>query len=141
MIKKINLKNNLTSLFYSLSKIHLLWISTAVLFGGFWLRDWKISWGWQICITKRSKVPKGQKLKLYLSRTKMIICSLKQTSTKTYCGFFFLWRLFGALIKKNFGQIWHVKTASYNGARMVYKPAILNYIFCYVKKCVTEKRT
>ena len=31
----------------------------TLLFGGFWLWAWRISWGLQTCIAERSKVPNG----------------------------------------------------------------------------------
>ena len=31
----------------------------TLLFGGYWLWAWRISWGLQTCIAERSKVPNG----------------------------------------------------------------------------------
>ena len=56
----VNLKVTVTLLFIVRNHVKLRGFSKdSLLFCGFWLWAWRISWGLQTCIAERSKVPNG----------------------------------------------------------------------------------
>ena len=61
---ELGLKQNIPGVSYDMSSVrnHVKlrgFSKDTLLFGGFWLWAWRISWGLQTCIAERSKVPNG----------------------------------------------------------------------------------